>query len=143
MDMLAPIGPVYQAGTLSGNPLAMAAGLATLEVLRDTNPYAGLEKSLNRLLDAVEYEAARKGRPVAVNRIGSMASIFFNDKDVKGFEDVMTSDAKAYTIFFHTLLEEGIYLAPSPYEAMFISIAHGENEISKAIESMGKALAVI
>ncbi len=143
MDMLAPIGPVYQAGTLSGNPLAMAAGLATLEVLKDTNPYAGLEKSINRLLDAIEYEAARTGRAVSVNRIGSMASIFFNDRDVKGFEGVMASDAKAYTRFFHALLDDGIYLAPSPYEAMFVSTAHSEDEISKAIESMGKALAVI
>lgn len=143
MDMLAPIGPVYQAGTLSGNPLAMAAGLATLEVLKDTNPYAGLEKSINRLLDAIEYEAARKGRPVSVNRIGSMASIFFNDKDVKSFADVMASDAKAYTRFFHALLDDGIYLAPSPYEAMFISTAHGENEISRAIESAEKAFNMI
>ena len=143
MDMLAPLGPVYQAGTLSGNPLAMAAGLATLEVLKETDPYAGLEQSLNRFLDAVEYEAVRAGRPVAVNRIGSMGSIFFNDRDVKGFADVMASDALAYTRFFHALLDEGIYLAPSPYEAMFVSTAHGEKEISRAIESAEKALAAI
>ena len=143
MDMLAPLGPVYQAGTLSGNPLAMAAGLATLEVLKETDPYAGLEQSLNRFLDAVEYEAARAGRPVAVNRIGSMGSIFFNDRDVKSFADVMASDALAYTRFFHALLDEGIYLAPSPYEAMFVSTAHGEKEISRAIESAEKALAAI
>ncbi|HEY9162092.1 MAG TPA: glutamate-1-semialdehyde 2,1-aminomutase [Desulfomonilia bacterium] len=143
MEMLAPVGPVYQAGTLSGNPLAMAAGLATLEVLRDTDPYEGLEKSINRLLDAIQYEASRKGMPVSVNRIGSMASIFFSDKDIKGFSDVMASDTKAYTRFFHALLDDGIYLAPSPYEAMFISTAHGENEISKAIESAGKAFNII
>jgi glutamate-1-semialdehyde 2,1-aminomutase len=141
MDMLAPVGPVYQAGTLSGNPLAMAAGLATLEVLRETNPYAGLEQSINRFLDSVEYEAARAGKPVAINRIGSMASIFFNDRDVKGFADVMASDAKSDTMFFHALLEDGIYLAPSPYEAMFVSVAHGEKEISRAIESTVKAIA--
>ncbi len=142
MNMLAPLGPVYQAGTLSGNPLAMAAGLATLEVLKETDPYAGLEQSLNRFLDAVEYEAARAGRPVAVNRIGSMGSIFFNDRDVKSFADVMASDALAYTRFFHALLDDGIYLAPSPYEALFVSTAHGEKEISRAIESAEKALKI-
>jgi glutamate-1-semialdehyde 2,1-aminomutase len=140
MEMLAPLGPVYQAGTLSGNPLAMAAGLAALNVLRDTNPYAELEKSMGRFLDAVEYEAARAGRPVAVNRIGSMASVFFNGNDVNGFSDVMSSDANTYAQFFHALLNEGIYLAPSPYEAMFVSTAHGEKEISRAIESAGNAL---
>jgi glutamate-1-semialdehyde 2,1-aminomutase len=140
MDMLAPVGPVYQAGTLSGNPLAMSAGLATLEVLKQTDPYAGLEQSLNRFLDAVEYEAARAGKPVSVNRIGSMASIFFNEKEVKGFADVMASDALSYTKFFHAMLDEGIYLAPSPYEAMFVSTAHGEKEITRAIESIGKSL---
>ena len=142
MNMLAPLGPVYQAGTLSGNPLAMAAGLATLELLKETDPYAGLEQSLNRFLDAVEYEAARAGRPVAVNRIGSMGSIFFNDRDVKSFADVMASDALAYTRFFHALLDDGIYLAPSPYEALFVSTAHGEKEISRAIESAEKALKI-
>ncbi len=140
MDMLAPLGPVYQAGTLSGNPLAMAAGLATLKILKNTNPYSVIEKSMGRFLDAIEYEAARSGKSVAINRIGSMASVFFNDNDVNGFENVMASDAKAYTKFFHALLNEGVYLAPSPYEAMFVSTAHGEDEISRAIDAAGRAL---
>ncbi|MEN6474336.1 MAG: glutamate-1-semialdehyde 2,1-aminomutase [Syntrophaceae bacterium] len=141
MALLAPDGPVYQAGTLSGNPLAMAAGLATLTVLKETDPYPALSAALKRLLDCLQTESTSRGIPISVNHIGSMAGIFFNPGPVDTFDAVMASDAPRYARFFHAMLASGVYLAPSPYEAMFVSAAHGEAEIDRTITAVRTALA--
>ncbi len=143
MRLLAPEGPVYQAGTLSGNPLAMAAGLATLKVLRDESPYAGLARTMETLTDGLEDAAARQGIPLAINRVGSMAGLFFQDGAVRDFEGVMSADAQRYTRFFHALLEKGVYVAPSPFEAFFVSTAHSPEVIGQTLEACREALATL
>ncbi len=135
MDMLAPAGPVYQAGTLSGNPVAMAAGIATLRTLRDEDPYEGLDSAMAAFTDRLGELAVRSGIPLAVNRVGSMAGIFFRQGPVRGFADVMASDADRYARFFHAMLDAGVYLAPSPYEAAFISTAHSNDVMDQALEA--------
>ncbi|HPI94333.1 MAG TPA: glutamate-1-semialdehyde 2,1-aminomutase, partial [Deltaproteobacteria bacterium] len=123
MDQLSPNGPVYQAGTLSGNPLAMAAGIAALKVLKDSDPYAGLDRTMASFTSGLEELAKKAGIALAVNRVGSMAGVFFRQGPVETFDDVMASDASRYTRFFHAMLERGVYLAPSPFEAAFVSTA--------------------
>jgi glutamate-1-semialdehyde 2,1-aminomutase len=124
MALLAPEGPVYQAGTLAGNPMAVTAGLATLGILKRENPYDRLGNSLAELTASMEESARSAGIALSVNRMGSMAGIFFSERPVETFDDVMACDAPAYARFFHLMLERGVYLAPSPYEALFISTAH-------------------
>jgi len=133
MDMLAPAGPVYQAGTLSGNPVAMAAGIATLKTLRDEDPYEGLDRAMAAFMGRLCELAERSGIPLTVNRVGSMAGIFFRQGPVEGFADVMASDAERYARFFHAMLEAGVYLAPSPFEAAFISTAHTSDVMDQAL----------
>jgi glutamate-1-semialdehyde 2,1-aminomutase len=134
MRMVSPDGPVYQAGTLSGNPIATAAGLATLKILaEDTSIYDRLEQKTKELAQAVK--AAAKGN-VTVNQIGSLMSIFFTAHDVKNLSDAELSDTKAYADFFGYLLDRGIYTAPSQFEAMFVSDAHTEEDIQKTIQIM-------
>ncbi len=140
MDFLAPIGPVYQAGTLSGNPLAMAAGLAQLRELDQRSGYARLEQlgahfesGLRKLLEA-------KGVPHRFNRKGSMFCIFFADRDIINVSDVMKQDLEFFKKFFWGCLEEGIYIAPSPYETGFISLAHTEADLDETLEVFGKVL---
>ena len=135
MDMLAPIGPVYQAGTLSGNPIATAAANATLEVLAKDDCYQKLESS-GALLEAGLAGAAREaGVPVTINRVGSLMSCFFTEKKVRNFADVQSTNIKQFKRFFAEMLRQGIYLAPSAYEAMFVSLAHTETDIQKTIEA--------
>jgi len=141
MDMLAPEGPVYQAGTLSGNPMAMAAGIATLSVLRRDDPYDGLTKAMEALLDAIRESASAAGLPLTVNHIGSMAGIFFHDGGVDTFDEVMASDAARYARFFHLMLEAGVYLAPSAYEAMFVCTGHTPDIIEQEIRIFRDVLA--
>lgn len=143
MSLLAPEGPVYQAGTLAGNPLAMAAGLATLEVLKATDPYAALAERLGGFLRELQSAAGTYGIPLTVNHRGAMAGVFFHPGPVETFAAVMASDAPRYTRFFHALLEKGVYLAPSPYEALFISTAHGETEMAQALDAVRAALAAL
>jgi glutamate-1-semialdehyde 2,1-aminomutase len=134
MRMVSPDGPVYQAGTLSGNPIATAAGLATLKILaEDTSIYDRLEQKTSKLAQAVR--TAAKGS-VTVNQIGSLMSIFFTAHDVKDLSDAERSDTKAYADFFGYLLDHGIYTAPSQFEAMFVSDAHTEEDIQKTIQIM-------
>ena len=144
MDMLAPIGPVYQAGTLSGNPLATAAANATLDILdtrcwmldsRRVSSYEYLE-SRTALLEAGLADAAKDaGIAVTINRIGSIMSCFFTDKKIRNFADVQSTDIKRFKKFFALMLEQGIYLAPSAYEAMFVSLAHSKADIEKTIKA--------
>ncbi|MDR1281817.1 MAG: glutamate-1-semialdehyde 2,1-aminomutase [Opitutaceae bacterium] len=140
IDHLAPDGPVYQAGTLSGNPLAMAAGIASLRLLRELDPYAGLDALGRRLRDAVLAAACAKGIPVQVPQCGSMFSIFFTDTPVRDYATALKSDAKRFARFFHACLDGGVYLAPSAYEAGFLSTAHEGSAIDRACEVLSAAI---
>jgi glutamate-1-semialdehyde 2,1-aminomutase len=140
MDLLAPLGPVYQAGTLSGNPLAMAAGIAGLKLLDETNPYARLDTLGRQLRDAVLAACRTKGLAVQVPQCGSMFSIFFTDTPVRDYATALKGDAKLFARFFHACLDHGVYLAPSAYEAAFLSTAHEGAAIAKACEVMTEAI---
>ncbi|MGH2995644.1 MAG: glutamate-1-semialdehyde 2,1-aminomutase [Gaiellaceae bacterium] len=133
MERLAPSGPVYQAGTLSGNPLATAAGLVVLRRLRDPDVYERLEEAGARLERGLREAAA--GEPVCVQRVGAMATVFFHEGAVRHFEDAKASDTTRYAAFFRHLLERGVYVAPSQFEALFLSTAHGEAEIDLTVEA--------
>lgn len=140
MDLLAPLGPVYQAGTLSGNPLAMAAGIAGLRLLEEENPYARLDTLGRQLRDTVLAACRAKGLPVQVPQCGSMFSIFFTDTPVRDYATALRGDAKIFGRFFHACLERGVYLAPSAYEAGFLSTAHDGVAITRACEIMSDAI---
>ena len=132
MRFVSPDGPVYQAGTLSGNPVATAAGLATLRILeKDPGIYDRLEQKTKRLADAVRLAG---GARVTVNQIGSLMSIFFTDRPVLDYESAMSADTKAYAGYFGFMLDHGIYVAPSQFESMFVSDAHGEEDIDRTIQ---------
>ena len=140
MDYLAPLGPVYQAGTLSGNPVAMAAGLAALEELQATNAFAVLEER-GAQLEAGMKDAAKSARvPVIFNRCGSMFCGYFTDQPVHNLADAMHADRQRFAKFFHGMLDEGIYLAPSQFEAGFISTAHSAADIDRTIAAAAKIL---
>ena len=140
MNHVAPAGPVYQAGTLSGNPLAVAAGLATLRRLDEAAPYNNLETLGSRLERGLIEAASKAGVPVRVNRVGSMFTVFFTNQDVMDFESAKTSDTQRFNRFFHMMLDEGAYLPPSQFEAAFISAAHTNSDIERTIEAASKAL---
>ena len=143
MDYLAPLGPVYQAGTLSGNPLAMAAGIAALEELRATNAHARLE-ILGAALEAGLRAAARAaGVPMQYNRCGSMFCGYFTSEPVHNLADALKSDRERFKKFFHGLLEAGVYLAPSQFEAGFLSTAHTEADIAATVNAAAKVLATL
>jgi glutamate-1-semialdehyde 2,1-aminomutase len=139
MEKLAPTGPVYQAGTLSGNPLAMAAGIATLDILKGKS-YATLEKTTADLCTSLLMLFRKKGIPVRINRVGSMFTVFFTDQDVTDFESASRSDTQRFARFFQGMLAAGIYLAPAQFEAGFVSFAHTEAQIDRTLEACGKAL---
>jgi glutamate-1-semialdehyde 2,1-aminomutase len=140
MDRIAPAGPVYQAGTLSGNPLAVAAGLASLRRLQKENPYNRLESLGARLERGLLDAAAKAGVPIRVNRAGSMFTLFFTDREVFDFDSAKTCDTQRFNRFFHVMLDQGIYMPPSQFEAAFISTAHTEADIDRTIDAAGKAL---
>ena len=141
MDRLAPLGPVYQAGTLSGNPLAMAAGIAGLKLLRELDPYPRLDKLGRQLRDAVLAAARAKGMAVQVPQCGSMLSVFFTATPVRDYATALTGDAKVFGRFFNACLEGGVYLPPSAYEAWFLSTAHEGAAIDRACEVISGAIA--
>jgi glutamate-1-semialdehyde 2,1-aminomutase len=144
MDMVAPAGPVYQAGTLSGNPVAVAAGLATLEQLENPATYTRLENISRRLADGLVAALAETGVSGRVQRVGSMFTLFFNDGSaVKDFEDAKRADHAKFRAFFHGMLERGVYLPPSGYEAAFVSLAHGDEEIERTLEAARAVLATL
>ena len=136
MDHLSPLGNVYQAGTLSGNPLATAAANATLDILAKVDCYEQLERQSAKLETAILNAANKTNLPVVVNRIGSMMGVFFTDKKVTNFEDVRNTNIARFKTYFKYMLDCGIYLAPSAYEAMFISTAHTNEDIEKTIEAV-------
>ena len=135
MSWVAPEGPVYQAGTLSGNPLAVAAGIATLTALRKPGTYRKLEQTTARLVEGLRDAAAVRGIPVQINRVGSMFTVFFTSTPVSDFATAKTSDTARYGKFFRSLLEQGIYLAPSQFEACFVSLAHSMKDVNATIRA--------
>ncbi|MGB2810071.1 MAG: glutamate-1-semialdehyde 2,1-aminomutase [Sedimentisphaerales bacterium] len=138
MDTLAPAGPVYQAGTLSGNPIATAAANATLDILTNQDCYQKLESSAAMLEAGLANAAKDANIPVTINRVGSIMSCFFTEKPMRNFADVQSTNIKQFKRFFAEMLTEGIYLAPSAYEAMFVSLAHSKQDIEKTIEAAQK-----
>jgi glutamate-1-semialdehyde 2,1-aminomutase len=140
MDQLAPDGPVYQAGTLSGNPLAMAVGLTQLRELEKVRGWQRLEETGAQFEAGIREICHELGRPLTFNRIGSMFCLYFTEEPVWSLTDAMRGDADAFRKFFHKALELGVYFAPSPYEAGFLSLAHGAHEIGETLEICRKAL---
>ncbi len=142
MDFLAPLGPVYQAGTLSGNPLAMAAGIATISALLAGREeiYPKLETTTSAIANGVAKLAAEQGIALTTNRVGSMFTWFFTPEKVKDFASAATSDTEAFARFHRGMLERGVWLPPSQYEAAFVSSAHGEREVEMVLEAARGAL---
>jgi glutamate-1-semialdehyde 2,1-aminomutase len=140
MDCLAPLGPVYQAGTLSGNPVALAAGLAQLKALASRDGYARLEQRGAELEAGVRSLLRQKGLEWAFYRYGSMCCLFFTRNEVRNLDEAKASDTAAFAAFFHRMLEEGVYLPPSQFETWFLSLAHGPAEIGQTLQAMEKAL---
>jgi glutamate-1-semialdehyde 2,1-aminomutase len=143
MRLVAPVGPMYQAGTLSGNPLAVSAGLAMLEILRRPGVYLHLSRLARRLAAGLEAGAARRGVPLRVVRAGSLLTAFFTGTDVRNYQDVRSADTARYARFFNAMLARGVYLAPSQFEAAFVSLAHTEEHIDATISAAGDALAEV
>ncbi len=138
MKHVAPEGPVYQAGTLSGNPLAMAAGLRQLQILKEKNPYPELDKKGEILEKGLKDLINKYNIKATVNRVGSMITMFFTDKEVKNFQDAKSSDLEMFNKFFWKMIEKGVYLAPSQFEASFLSTAHSEEDLNKTLEAVEK-----
>jgi len=139
MERLAPVGDVYQAGTLSGNPVAMAAGLKTLQILKEKDPYGRLEEMTSYLCEEASKIARSLGLDLFFSRVGSMFTVFFTPGPVRDYESARRSDTAAYSRYFWTLLREGIYVAPSQFEVAFLSTAHTEQDLSKTLEALRKA----
>ena len=143
MGMVSPAGPVYQAGTLSGNPLAMAGGLATLEILKEPGSYETLEERSATLASGLVAAARDAGVPVTINRVGSMLTVFFTrepEQPVNSYADATACDTKRYAAFFHLMLASGVYLPPSQFEAWFVSLAHTDVAITRTVEAASAAL---
>ncbi|MGO0060194.1 glutamate-1-semialdehyde 2,1-aminomutase [Brevibacillus fluminis] len=140
MEQMAPAGPIYQAGTLSGNPLAMAAGIATLNELGKPGVYEQLEARSARLAEGLVDSARKVGLPYTMNRVGSMVCLFFTETPVINYETAKTSDLERFKKYFHYLLEEGVMLPPSQFEGMFVSTAHTEDDIEFTIEAAHRAM---
>jgi glutamate-1-semialdehyde 2,1-aminomutase len=139
MQMVAPLGPVYQAGTLSGNPLAMAAGLATLKELARPGFFETLDARTAKLVEGIESAAAERGVPVRINRVGSMFTVFFTANEITDYAGARTSDTKRHARFFHALLEAGVYFPPSQFEATFVSDAHTAVDLEATIAAADAA----
>ncbi|MEE8384596.1 MAG: glutamate-1-semialdehyde 2,1-aminomutase, partial [Dehalococcoidia bacterium] len=133
MERMAPLGPVYQAGTLSGNPLAMAAGSATLRLLQEKDVYRRLEASARRLEDGLRRVTAEAKVAAQINRVGSLITLFFNDGPVTDYASAKRSDSERFAAFFRGMLDRGVFLPPSQFEALFVSLAHGEDEIDATV----------
>ena len=139
MNHIAPDGPIYQAGTLSGNPVAMCAGLTTLNLISSEDFFNSLEHKTKILVDGITQSAKKIGVPLAMNYVGGIFGLFFtNEKTIDSFEKVINCNKEHYNIFFHGMLEEGIYLAPSSYEAGFVSSSHSDDDIELTIDTAEK-----
>jgi len=140
MLQVAPAGPVYQAGTLSGNPLAVAAGLSTLEILRKGNPYPELGQKTSWLSGEFQSAAESAGVPLQTQAMGGMFGFFFSETPVRNYQDALNSDVERFTRFFRSMLNQGIYLAPSAFESLFVSTAHSEKDLERTARAFRKAL---
>lgn len=140
MELVAPAGPMYQAGTFSGNPLAMAAGIATLDALAEPGVWEKLETTGKALAEGLREAARRAGVVVQVPQLGTLACVYFSEKPVTSWTDAAGCDTQAFARFFHAMLRGGVYLAPSQYEAMFLSTMHGEAEVARTLEAAEGAL---
>jgi len=139
MEKIAPAGPIYQAGTLSGNPLAMTAGITTLTELKKPGMYEELERKSAKLAEGLADAAQRAGAKVTFNRVGSMLCTFFTTEKVRDYNSACTSDTGKFAVFFRTMLDRGIYLAPSQFEAAFVSTAHSDEDIQKTVDAAYEA----
>jgi len=139
MSAIAPSGSIYQAGTLSGNPVAMTAGIVTLMILKNREVYTKLEEKASLLFSGINDAAKQAGVNIFTNRLGSMGSIFFSEKPVFDFNSVKEASASKYALFYREMLAQKIYLAPSPFESMFVSLAHNEKVINQTIEAASKS----
>ncbi len=139
MLKVAPAGPIYQAGTLSGNPLAVAAGLKTLEILGEQNPYSELSKKTSWLIDELQSSAKIAGIPIQTQAIGGMFGLFFNSEPVRNYQDALKTDKEQFNRFFRSMLKQGIYLAPSPFETFFVSTAHSDGDLERTSLAIRKA----
>jgi glutamate-1-semialdehyde 2,1-aminomutase len=140
MNHVAPLGPVYQAGTLAGNPLAMRAGIAALKQLTKPGLYEGMAKLAERLVSGLKAELAAAEIPAHINAMGSLATVFFAQGPVKNYADAKRSDTKRYARFFREMLARGIFLAPSQFEAAFLSTAHTSADIDRTLAAAREAL---
>ncbi|MGZ8203405.1 MAG: aminotransferase class III-fold pyridoxal phosphate-dependent enzyme, partial [Burkholderiales bacterium] len=143
MQSLAPLGPVYQAGTLSGNPVAVAAGLATLKLVQAPGFYERLEATTRTLCEGLAAAGGQQGIPFSARNIGGMFGIYFRETPPRSYSEVMQSDAELFNRFFHAMLTEGVYLAPSAFESGFVSSAHGSAEIDKTVAAAQRAFATL
>jgi glutamate-1-semialdehyde 2,1-aminomutase len=140
MRLVAPVGPVYQAGTLSGNPVAVAAGRETLRLLKTLRPYAALERSTLALVDEIRRQALCRGVPVTIGCAGSMFTVFFCERPVMDYSSAKLADARRYGRFFQALLKNGVYFPPAQWEAAFLSAAHSSRDLALAEKAVGRAL---
>jgi glutamate-1-semialdehyde 2,1-aminomutase len=143
MEQIAPSGPIYQAGTLSGNPVAMAAGLAMLDLVAAPGFHAALQARTDALCDGLETAARDAGVALTTNRVGGMFGLFFTDEKVDTYAQALACDTAAFNRFFHAMLERGVYLAPSAFEAGFLSSAHGEDEIARTLVAAREAFRIV
>lgn len=143
MEYVAPAGPMYQAGTLSGNPLAMTAGIETLKLLGQPEPWTHFDAIGEKLVSGIDLAASKAGIPVTTNRLGSMFGLFFNEGPVTDWDSARRSDTARYAEFFRSMLEGGVYLAPSQFEAAFLSTAHQETDIDATLETARRAFAAL
>lgn len=139
MSKVSPEGPVYQAGTLSGNPVAVSAGLATLTLLKKPGVYKSLEQKAFTLENGIKKSARKAGIPVCVNRVGSMLTLFFTEGPVTNFTEASRQNLKAFNTFFHALLDRKVYPAPSAFESAFLSTAHSDKDITDIIKAVEEA----
>jgi len=140
MEHVAPVGSMYQAGTLSGNPVATAAGIATLDVLGEDGVWQAAANRATQLVDGLRQAAAEAAIPVQASAVGTMAGIFFKDAPVRNYEDSAVDDGGRYTAFFQGLLQRGVYFAPSRYEALFLSSAHSEADVATTVAAAAEVL---
>jgi glutamate-1-semialdehyde 2,1-aminomutase len=141
MQLVAPIGPMYQAGTLSGNPLAMVAGIETLKTLQEPEVWELMELAGEKLMEGLSLAAAEVGVKISCSRVGTMFGFFFTEGPVINWSTAKLADTKRFAAFFQAMLEQGVYLAPSQFEAGFLSTAHGADEIKTTIVAAARAFA--